>query len=187
MTWLIETYLKEGIFDGFKNKKVFEKQKGICTIEQYEKYIKADATKAFNDYVKVLKSAISKNKTNKIKFKHLNIETRLKKSTDTFFEIREFDSDSVTPYSDVDIFIKNGTIALFYFDLYKYSDAINIPAREIGPDFIDPIIEPITNVLEKYNCKISNVSFAGLDNGADWDDYIFLLKFSKEFFTSRIK
>ena len=188
--WLIESVIEpvnEGLLDRFKKRKSNEKedQKKIEVRKQNEPAIKAAMKKAFDEYVKVLKAAIAKTKTDKVKFAYYNfekdVEVKLKKTTDKFFELYSFDQ---VWYDDA---IVEGELLLFAVDIYKFGEAIGIPAREMEYEPVEALLKPVETILKEYKPKTPGVKYIGLDKGCDWDDYCHNIAFTNEFFDSIIK
>ena len=189
MAWLIEAYLEEGLLDKIKekrdeNKKLAEKQRQIRLAyrEEEEKFIKKEIKEVYDAYLKILKSALTKHKITKVKFAYLNNKTNtynLGKSADKFFNVYSFEN----AWSD-EIFFDHGIIPLFSIDIYNYSKATGIPARDMQPEYIGPLITPIEKTLKEYKAKYPGIKYGGLCNeGYDRDDYKFAIKFTSEFMT----
>lgn len=186
MAWLIEAFtepVNEGLLDRFKKKNKEPEHKDYCEFDDYYKYCREDVKKAYNEYFKVAKTELSKLKTDKVKLKIDDNQTKtytLKITLDKCFKLYSFGE-----ISD-DRVIKHGECEFMYFDINKFATAAGLTARNLTFDTILSVIRPVLSALKSYQSKFDGVK-CDLAEGGDWDDWDFNLYFTRDFFSSRIK
>ena len=161
--------VNEGLIQ--KVKKLFVKKKShqkeiikvYCTEEEYDK-IEQKLIKIYKQYYDAANKAVKK----------YNMEKYV-----SIYNFNDTDSDSIINY---------GQIYLYSFDIFEYANLNNLKAREIETsNALEKEIDKLYDEIKSNIKSVSGIRIIKIDEGGDWDDFVGILEFSRDFIKSLIK